>query len=274
MRLQGKTALITGGSQGIGAAIAQLFTAEGAKICITGRRQTMLESMAGSLPTGSCVTCAGDVARLEDAEQMVKTALALTGRLDILVNNAGIDPAGTVVDIDPELFRRVVETNLIGPFLMMKAAIPHMIEAGGGAIVNISSLASIRCLPGMPAYCASKAGLNHLTRQVAMDYGQAGIRCNVLCPGAVRTDMFGQSMAPAAKALGTDLDGVAATLSAQAPLRRMSAPEEIAGVCLFLASDESSFMTGAEVVADGGAHVVDVNSTWLSSAGLKWGDAK
>ena len=98
---------------------------------------------------------------------------------------------------------------------MMKAAIPHMIEAGGGAIVNVSSLAGIRCLPGMPAYCSSKAGLNHLTRQVALDYGYAGIRCNVVCPARPATEMLEHSMAPAAKALGTDLDGVFARMTAE-----------------------------------------------------------
>ncbi len=273
MKLEGKTALITGGGAGIGCAIAQLFRAEGASVCITGRRQTALDTVAATMPADSCSTCAGDVSKPDDAVRMVETALRFTGKLDILVNNAGIDTAGSVADMDPEVWRQVIETNLTGPFLMMKAAIPHMISAGGGAIVNVSSLAALRCLPGMPAYCASKAGLNHLTRQVALDYGYAGIRCNVVCPGATRTEMVEHSMAPAAKALGTDVDGVLVRLASNSPLKRVASPEEIAQVCLCLASDDSSFMTGSEIVVDGGAHIVDVNGTTLSSAGLKCGDA-
>ncbi len=273
MRLEGKTALITGGGTGIGCAIAQLFAEEGANVCITGRRQSPLDSVAATLPRDSCSTCAGDVSKMDDAAQMVETALRFTGKLDILVNNAGIDVAGSVADLDPEVWRQVIEINLTGPFLMMKAAIPHMIKSGGGSIVNVSSLASIRCIPGMPAYCASKAGLNHLTRQVALDYGYANIRCNVVCPGATRTEMVEHSMAPAAKALGTDVDGVLARMTANTPLKRASSPMEIAKICLCLAGDDSSFMTGAEILVDGGAHIVDVNGTALSSAGLKWGDA-
>ena len=273
MKLDGKTALITGAGAGIGAAIAKLFTAEGAKVCITGRRQSALDQVAAGLPAGSCATHAGDVTSLDDAVAMVDTALKFTGALDILINNAGIDPAGTVTDIDPELFRRVVETNLIGPFLLMKTAIPHMIAAGGGVILNVSSLAAIRCLPGMPAYCCSKAGLNHLSRQVALDYGASKIRCNVICPGGVRTEMLEHSMGLAAEALNTDLDGVFARMTANSPLHRISSPEEIARVCVFLSCDDSSFMTGSEVLVDGGTHVVDANATWLSNAGLKWGGA-
>jgi meso-butanediol dehydrogenase/(S,S)-butanediol dehydrogenase/diacetyl reductase len=273
MKLEGKTALVTGGGAGIGSAIAALFTAEGANVCITGRRQGTLDAAACSLPADSCSTCAGDVSNLDDAIRMVETALRFTGKLDILVNNAGIDVAGTVVDLDPEVWRQVVETNLTGPFLMMKAAIPHMIEGGGGSIINMSSLAAIRCLPGMPSYCASKAGLNQLTRQVALDYGYANVRCNVVCPGATRTEMLENSMAPAAKALGLDVDGMLTRMTSNAPIKRVASPLEIAKVCLCLASDDSSFMTGAEIVVDGGAQVVDVNGATLSSMGLKWGDA-
>jgi NAD(P)-dependent dehydrogenase (short-subunit alcohol dehydrogenase family) len=273
MRLEGKTALITGGGAGIGCAIAELFAAEGANVVITGRRQSALDSVAAALPPDCVLTCAGDVTKHEDAAHMVETALTFTGRLDILVNNAAIDPAGSVVDIDPDLWRQVIEINLTGPFLMMKHAIPAMIKGGGGAIVNVASLAGIRCLPGMPAYCASKAGLIMLTKQVALDYGPENVRCNVVCPGGTRTEMLEHSMAAPAKALGIDIDGVLAKMSAKSPLRRVASPQEIARVCLCVASDEFSFVTGAEIVADGGAHIVDVNGTALSGEGIKWGDA-
>ncbi len=272
MRLDGKVALITGAGTGIGAAIAGRFVADGARVCITGRRQAMLDGVARSLPGGSVVTCAGDVTRLEDAERMVQAALGITGRLDVLVNNAAIDPGGTtVVDIDPEVWHRVLETNLTGPLYLMKASIPHMIEAGGGSIINIASLGGLRCLPGMPAYCSSKAGLIMLTKQVALDFGPANIRCNAVCPGGTRTTMLETSLGPLAQTLGTDLEGVFARISSMVPLRRTASPSEITGICSYLASDDSAFMTGAVLLVDGGAAIVDVSGAALSNAGVKWG---
>ena len=272
MNLEGKVALITGGGTGIGAAIAERFVADGARICITGRRQEMLDRVAQSLPEGTVVTCAGDVTKLQDAERMVETALGLSGELDVLVNNAAIDPGGTtVVDIEPELWHRVLETNLTGPLYLMRVAIPHMIEAGGGSIINIASLAGLRCLPGMPAYCASKAGLVMLTKQVALDFGPANIRCNVVCPGGTRTEMLEESLSPLAEATGMDLDGVFAHISSMVPLRRTADPDEITGICSYLASDDSAFMTGSALLIDGGAAVVDVAGAALSNIGVKWG---
>jgi meso-butanediol dehydrogenase/(S,S)-butanediol dehydrogenase/diacetyl reductase len=272
MKLDGKVALITGAGTGIGAAIAERFVADGAKICITGRRQAMLTKVAQSLPPGQVLTCAGDVTKLEEVRRMVETALVFEGRLDVLVNNAAIDPGGTtVVDIDPELWHRVLETNLTGPLYLMKAAIPHMIEAGGGSIINIASLGGLRCLPGMPAYCASKAGLIMLTKQVALDFGPDRIRCNAVCPGGTRTEMLETSLRPLAEALGADLDGVFSRISSMVPMRRTASPEEITGICSYLASDESAFMTGSALLIDGGAAVVDVAGAALSNIGVKWG---
>ncbi|MBN1461754.1 MAG: SDR family oxidoreductase [Armatimonadetes bacterium] len=271
MRLEGRTALVTGGGAGIGRAIAQVFASEGANVCITGRRPATLDAVAENLPSDRVSTSPGDVTRTEDAARMVEAALRFTGKLDILVNNAAIDPAGTVVDLELDVWNRVIQTNLTGPFLMMKHAIPHMIEAHGGSIINIASLAGIRCLPGMPAYCSSKAALIMLSKQVALDYGYANIRCNVVCPGATRTAMLENSLAPAAKAMGTEVDEVFAAMSSNTPLRRVSSPEEIARTCLCLAGDDMTFVTGAEIVADGGAHIVDVTGTTLTSVGIKWG---
>jgi meso-butanediol dehydrogenase/(S,S)-butanediol dehydrogenase/diacetyl reductase len=272
MRLDGKVALITGAGTGIGAAIAERFVADGARICIAGRRKDMLDHIMRSLPAGSVLTCAGDVTRLGDAERMVETALCLTRRLDVLVNNAAIDPGGTtVVDIDPAVWHAVIETNLTGPLYLMKAAIPHMVKAGGGSIINIASLGGLRCLPGMPAYCASKAGLIMLTQQVALDFGPAKVRCNAVCPGGTRTAMLEKSLAPLAESIGTDLDGVFARISASVPLRRTANPAEIAGICSYLASDDSSFMTGSALLVDGGAAIVDVAGAALTNVGVKWG---
>ena len=272
MRLDGKAALITGAATGIGAAIVRRFVADGARVCITGRRQGMLDELARSLPAGTVTVCAGDVTKLEDARRMVEAALGITGKLDVLVNNAAIDPGGTsVVDIDPDLWHRVLETNLTGPMYLMKASIPLMIKAGGGSIINVASLGGLRCLPGMPAYCASKAGLIMLTQQVALEFGPAGIRCNAVCPGGTRTAMLENSLSPLSEVLNTDLDGVFRTVSSMVPLRRTARPEEITGICSYLASDDSTFMTGAVLVLDGGAAIVDVAGAALTNAGVKWG---
>jgi meso-butanediol dehydrogenase/(S,S)-butanediol dehydrogenase/diacetyl reductase len=272
MHLEGKVALITGGGTGIGAEIARRYVADGAKVCISGRRQEKLDKVAGSLPAGSVTTCSGDVTDLDDVKRMVETTVAFGGRIDVLVNNAGIDTPGNIVDVDVEIWKSVIDINLTGPFLTMKVCIPLMIKAGGGSIINIASLAGIRCIPSMPAYCASKGGLILLTQQAALEYGPSKVRCNVVCPGAVRTTMMENSTGePLAKAMKTDVDGAFAMLASTAPLRRVGTPEEIAGICSYLASEDSSFMTGSCVVIDGGAHIVDPHGAAISSAGLAWG---
>ena len=148
---------------------------------------------------------------------MVETTVAFGGKIDILVNNAAIDPGGSVVDLDPDVWHAVIETNLTGPFYTMKFAIPHMIENGGGAIINISSLASVRCIPTMAPYCASKAGLNHLTNQVALDFGKHGVRAVSVLPGPVRTEMSEHSLGGMADAMGCDMDGVFTQAHLHAP---------------------------------------------------------
>ncbi|OFW60734.1 MAG: hypothetical protein A2133_03785 [Actinobacteria bacterium RBG_16_64_13] len=271
MKLEGKVALITGGGTGIGAAVARRFVDEGAKICITGRRREMLESVAASLPAGSVTVFVGDVTEEGNAQRMVDAALGISGRLDVLVNNAAIEANAPVVDMDPAIWRQMVEINLTGPFLMMKAAIPKMIEAGGGAIINVSSLAGVVAVPGGPAYCATKAGVIHLSKQVAFDYGKHNVRCNVVCPGPVRTTMLEGNFKPLAKHLQTDMDGVFGLVRENVPLRRIADPSDVAGLFAFLASDDSSFMTGSTVLIDGGVHVVDSFAAGLSHYGASWG---
>ena len=271
MRLDGKVALITGGGTGIGTAIAERFVKEGARVCISGRRKTLLDEVARSLPSGAVSVCAGDVTRFEDCERMVKKTLSFGGKIDVLINNAAIDPGGPVLDLDPELWRQVIDINLTGPFLMTKAALAPMIKAGGGSIINISALGGLRCLPGMPAYCTSKAGLNHFTKQVALDYGPANIRSNVVCPGGTRTEMLAEALTPVAEAMGMDVEGVYGKMSANVPLRRIAKASEISGACVYLASEDSSYMTGAVLLLDGGAAVVDVAGAALSDSGSKWG---
>lgn len=271
MKLDGKVVLITGGGTGIGTAITERFVEEGAKVCISGRRLSMLDKVAQSLPGGTVLTCAGDVTRYEDCERMVDTALSFGGKIDVLINNAAIDPGGGVLDLDPDLWRQVIDINLTGPFLMTKAVLRPMIRAGGGSIINISALGGLRCLPGMPAYCTSKAGLNHFTKQVALDYGPSNIRCNVVCPGGTRTEMLAEALTPVAEAMGTDVEGVYKKMATNVPLRRIATVSEVSGICVYLASDDSSYMTGAVLLLDGGAAIVDVAGAALSDSGSKWG---
>jgi meso-butanediol dehydrogenase/(S,S)-butanediol dehydrogenase/diacetyl reductase len=272
MMLEGKVAMITGAGAGIGVAIAKRYVAEGAKVCITGRRQQKLDEVVASLPAGTALAYAGDVSKLDDAKRMVDATVEFGGRIDILINNAAIDPGGSVVDVDPEVWHAVLETNLTGPFYTMKFAIPYMIEGGGGSIINISSLASVRCIPTMAPYCASKAGLNHLTNQVALDFGKYKIRCNSVLPGPVRTEMSEHSLGGMATALGCDMDGVFGKLTCTLPLARAASPDEITGICVFLGSDDSSFVTAETILVDGGASMVDPCGASLSMSGASgWG---
>jgi len=257
MKLEGKVALITGGGTGIGTAIAERFIKEGAKVCISGRRKEMLDKVAQSLSSDSIATCPGDVSIEEDAARMVETTVSFGGKIDVLVNNAGISTNGTVTDVDPEIFRKTININLIGPFLTMRAAIPHMIENGGGSIINIASVGGVRCLPFMPAYCASKAGLIHLTKQVAFDYGTHNIRCNAICPGGIKTAMVEEEFGQYGKMLGMEPEKYFEVISESLPLKRFGEPSEIAGMCNFLASDDASFTTGATMLVDAGTAVID-----------------
>ncbi len=267
MILSGKMALITGGGTGIGAAIARRFVREGARVCIAGRRREKLEETAESLTEGSVVICPGDVTKYEDIKRILSFTLEFGGKLDILVNNAAIESMGSVTELDPDEWRKALDTNLTAPFLLMKETIPRMIENGGGSIINIASLGGIRCLPGMPAYCTTKAALIMLTKQVALDYGPQKIRCNVVCPGGTRTEMNKKLVIPISEKLGTDIEGGYKYFTRDVPLRRAAKPDEIAGLCSYLASDDSSFMTGSELVIDGGASVVDLQGAALANLG-------
>jgi NAD(P)-dependent dehydrogenase (short-subunit alcohol dehydrogenase family) len=269
MDLKGKVALITGGGRGLGTAITQRFVKEGAKVCITGRHRETLEQTAKSMPKGSVMVCPGDVSKDEDAERMVATALEWGGKLDVLVNNAATDVKARITELAPADWRKVIETNLTGPFLLMHYAIPVMMKAGGGSIINIASLGGTRCLPACPAYNTAKAGLIMLTQQAALDYGPYKIRVNAVCPGGIDTDLLDEMILPMAKALKTNKQGALDYFSKHVPLRRVSKPQEITGLCVYLASEESSFMTGAALLIDGGAAIVDVSGAAVSEVGIQ-----
>ncbi len=261
MDLKGKVAIVTGGGTGIGTAITRRFIHCGARVCIAGRRQELLDAVASSLPAESIKVCPGDVSDEQDVERILKTALSFEGSLHVLVNNAAIDqdPPAAVVEMEVAKWRRMLEVNLTGPFLMMKACIPHMIKAGGGSVVNISSLAGLRCISENPGFCTTKGGLINLTQQAALDYGRYNVRCNVVCPGATKTEMFTENLEAFATMIGTNVDDFFARFMKDVPLPRVSRPEEMAGICAFLASDDSSFLTGAAIPVDGGAAIVDVS---------------
>jgi meso-butanediol dehydrogenase/(S,S)-butanediol dehydrogenase/diacetyl reductase len=271
MNLKGKVALITGGGSGIGTAIAERFVTDGAKICITGRRKEMLEKVAESLPSGSVVICQGDVSKEEDGKRMVETTVKFGGKINVLVNNAGINHPAPIAELDLKLWEHVIAVNLTGPFLLMKEVIPYMRKEGGGSIINIASLGGLRCLPSMPAYCSSKAGLIMLTQQAALEYGSKNIRSNVVCPGGVSTEMTVKDFGEFGRMLGIEHNTFINQIAQEIPMRRFAASSEMGGLCSYLASDDSSFMTGAVITIDGGTAVVDAVGAGITAALRKGG---
>jgi NAD(P)-dependent dehydrogenase (short-subunit alcohol dehydrogenase family) len=266
MKLEGKVALITGGGSGIGAAVTKRYVEEGARVCITGRRKKALEAVAANFPAGTVATYSGDVSQEDDVIGMVDATVKFGGKLDILVNNAGISTSTPIAELEMADWNRTIAINLTGPYLVMKAAIPHLIAAGGGSIINISSVGGTRCLPGMPAYCASKAGLIMLSQQVALDYGTRNIRCNVVCPGGVKTAMTENEFGQIGKQIGMEPDRFFSLISTEMPLKRFADTDEMGGICVFLANDDSSFMTGSCLIIDGGTAIVDVVGAGITGA--------
>jgi NAD(P)-dependent dehydrogenase (short-subunit alcohol dehydrogenase family) len=271
--LEGKVALITGGGVGIGAAIAAGFVREGAKVLINGRRKEKLEAFAATQPAGSIAFYAGDISKIEDAEAMVQATVGKYGKLDVLVNNVGIDPAGTVTDIPIQRWLDIINTNINGTFFVTRFALPFMVKQGKGSIISLSSLAGVRAIPAMPAYITTKAGLIGFTNAIALDYGPQGIRANLISPGATATDMLKNQMKGLAESQDTDVYGALGLLTRFNPIKRACEPDEIAPAAIFLASDESSYITGQNIVIDGGACTVDPCGAATSSLGKAWGEA-
>ncbi len=257
MILKGKTAIITGGGTGIGAAVAARFVADGAKVCITGRRESVLDETVKTLPEGTAVKCQGDVTNPSDVDRIVQTAVDFGGTVNVLINNAGAGSEGSITSTSIEDWRKIVEVNLVGPFMLMRAVIPLMQKAGGGSIVNISSLASLRAIPFGNAYCTSKAGLNMMTMQAALDYGGDGIRCNVICPGFIFSEMTENRFGQVAKDHGTDLNTLMSTVFEDVPARKAGTPDRVAGLCAYFASDDSTYVTGTVIPVDGGLSIMD-----------------
>jgi NAD(P)-dependent dehydrogenase (short-subunit alcohol dehydrogenase family) len=191
-----------------------------------------------------------------------------------LVNCAGIDPSGTIVEVPLELWDSVIKTNLYGPFNTMRAALPHMIKQQSGSVINVASLAGLRRIPAMPAYSSSKSGLIGLTQAAALDYGAYNIRCNVLAPGATQTGMMEHSMTPLSEQLNISMDETLKLLTSTVPLKRIAQPAEMAGTAVYLAGDDSTYVTGVVIPVDGGACVVDPCGVSVASTGANWGGGK
>lgn len=248
--LDGKVAIVTGASSGIGRATAGLFADEGAKVALSARRSGVLYDVVEEIAAcgGVAVAHAGDVREASCAKALVELAVAKFGGLDIAFNNAGVlGELGSVTDVSLAGWRDTLDTNLTGAFLGAKYQVPAMVERGGGSIVFNSTFVGYTVgMPGMTAYAASKAGLIGLTKVLAAEYGAHGVRANAILPGGTDTPM-GREVADTPEAR-TFVEGLHA-------LKRIAMPEEIARSVLYLASDTSSFVTGSAMLVDGGVSI-------------------
>jgi len=247
VKLENKVALITGGGSGIGQATALLFGKEGAKVVVAdykedaGKETIELISKNG----GEATFVLADVSKSENVQNMIRQAVKKYGKLDIVVNNAGIEgQLAPTADCSEENLDRVIAVNLRGVFLGMKYAIQQMLKQGSGVIINTASVAGIVGWKNLPAYSASKGGIIQLTRVAALEYATRNIRINAICPGVILTPMVERVTGGKEELIKqfTEIE----------PVKRMGRPEEVAALALFLASDDSSFITGAAIPVDGG----------------------
>ena len=239
-RLKGKTAIVTGGGQGIGRGISDRFADEGARVIVAQR------SEPSNLPT-SVHFRQTDLKSAKAIASLCHSALTEFGQIEILVNNAGVMFEKSVEDMNESDWDSMMDVNLKAPFLLTKHLVPSMRKAGGGSIINIGSIEGLASNPGHAAYSASKGGLHGLTHAIAIDHGKDGIRCNAIAPGWIRSelsDTYVDSM--------PDSDRVTAELKVMHPVGRLGEPDDIGNMAVFLASDESTFVTGQTFVVDGG----------------------
>ncbi|XP_020715502.1 uncharacterized protein LOC101450611 [Ceratitis capitata] len=252
MSLAGKVVIVTGASSGIGAATAVEFAKQGAKVALVGRNETNLkESEEACKKANNKVEIFAIIADVTvDAERIVKETVDKLGQLDVLVNNAGIADTGHILDIEVEQFDRILNTNLRAVFLLTKYAAPHLIKTQGN-IVNVSSVAGLRSFPGISSYCTSKAALDQFTRCIALDLAPHKVRVNAVNPGVIITDIH-KRMGMTEEQYAKYLEDCKATHA----LGRVGEAKEVADSIVFLASDKSSFITGATLPIDGGRHAM------------------
>jgi NAD(P)-dependent dehydrogenase (short-subunit alcohol dehydrogenase family) len=245
MRLDGKVVLITGGGSGMGKVASELFAAEGAKVALTDVNDDAGEATAAAIGDAAHYVHA-DVSKESDAEAMVRSTLDRFGRLDVLYNNAGVmlSDDGSVHATDATIWDTTLAINVKGVAFGCKHGIPAMLETGGGSIVNVASfVAWLGAATSQTAYTASKGAVLAMTREIAVEYARKGIRCNALCPGPIDTPLLAELLADPERRQRRFV---------HIPMGRLGRAEELAKAALFLASDDSSFMTGASLIVDGG----------------------
>ncbi len=249
-KLEGKVAVVSGGAGGIGSCITRLFVQEGAAVVIADLLTDAGEQLAASLQTagGRAVFQQTDVTQAAEVQAVIQRALQLYGRLDVLVNCAGWIRVEMAIRLAEADFDRTLATHVKGTWLMCKTAIPHMVAAGRGSIVNISSMQAHGAIPGRVAYEAAKGGISAMTRALALEYGPAGVRVNAVCPGVIMTERNqGRHAALTEEERRLRVESY--------PLRRLGTPEDVARAVLFLASDDASWVTGTDLLVDGGMSI-------------------
>ena len=244
--LEGKVALITGASKGIGESIARYYAAYGAKVVVNSRKQDAVDEVAQAIRDGGgeAIGVAGQVGSSEDCKKMFDATVAAYRRIDILVNNAATNPVfGPVENTEERAFNKIMDVNVKAPFELAKMCLPIMQAHGGGSIINISSIGGVSPEQMLGIYSVSKAALISLTKVMAAEWGKYNIRANAICPGLIQTKF--------SEALWSN-DHIMKHMLSQLPLNRVGQPEEIAGLALFLASDAAGYCTGSVFMADGG----------------------
>ncbi len=249
MRLKDKVALVTGAGAGIGKAITEAFAKEGAKVVVNDMNASTAQAVAEGIGKGggTAAFVQGDVSKEADAAKIVKFTVDTYGSLDILVNNAGIELVKPTHELTEQDWDSVMNVNLKGLFLVSKYGVIQMMAQGGGSIINMASAAGIIGFPLLASYCASKGGVVQLTKSMALDYRSANIRVNAICPTLIETDL-GDRFVASYKAAGVPADELLMTMQG-----RMGTVQDVAGVALFLASDDSSFVNGVALPVDNGA---------------------
>lgn len=249
-RLEGKVAVITGGASGMGEATAHLFVGEGARVLIADMQEEKGQAVAEGIGP-ECEFIRADVASGEDVQAMFARAADRWGKIDVIYNNAGIGGGeGLIADCSEETFDRIIAVDLKGVWLGMKHGIPHLLKNGGGSIVSTASISGLVGMPNQGAYGSAKGGVIQLTRVCAIEYAEQGIRANCICPGGILTPILYAN--PHSPAGPVDPELVRGFLTQAQPIRRAGLPEDIANAALWLASEESSFVTGQAIVVDGG----------------------